>query len=125
MQDEQQFEQLMLQYEQLKNGAEDILQLIKLEDFDTAITMIKARAPIFLNCKCMQKYLELTPEQEHQVNTIVDEIKNLESRNIEFLKKSKDEVELELKKTQKAEKIQSAYEFDEDQRGSILNIQDQ
>ena len=124
MQDEQQFEQLMLQYEQLRNGADDILELIKLEDFDTAITMIKSRAPIFLNCKCMQKYLELTPEQEAQVNAIIDEIKNLESRNIEFLQKSMDELKLELKKTQKSEKIQNAYEFDENQKGSIINIKD-
>ena len=60
MKDKQQFEQLMLQYEQLKNGSEDIFHLIENEDYDGAITMIKSRESIFLNCKCMRKYLELT-----------------------------------------------------------------
>lgn len=124
MHDDQQFEQLMLQYEQLKNGAEDILNMIEAEDFDGAITMIKSRESIFLNCKCMRKYLELTPEQETQVNTIVDEIRKLEKRNIDILSQNMESVNAELKKTQKAEKIQMAYEFDEEQKGSIINIQE-
>ena len=61
MQDKQQFDQLIMQYNQLKNGSEDIRQLIQKEDFDTAMTMLKARESLFLNCKCMRKYLELTP----------------------------------------------------------------
>lgn len=124
MHDDQQFEQLMIQYEQLKNGAEDILNMIEAEDFDGAITMIKSRESIFLNCKCMRKYLELTPEQETQVNTIVDEIRKLEKRNIDILSQNMESVNAELKKTQKAEKIQMAYEFDEEQKGSIINIQE-
>ena len=124
MHDDQQFEQLMLQYEQLKNGAEDILNMIEGEDFDGAITMIKSRESVFLNCKCMRKYLELTPKQEEQVNTIVDEIRKLEKRNIDILSQNMESVNAELKKTQKAEKIQLAYEFDEEQKGSIVNIQE-
>ena len=56
MQDEQQFEQLMLQYNQLKNGSEDIARMIANEDFDSAITMIKNREQLFLSCKCMRNY---------------------------------------------------------------------
>lgn len=41
MQDEKQFEQLIMQYTQLKNGSEDISRMIDNEDFDNAITMIK------------------------------------------------------------------------------------
>ena len=48
MRDEQQFEQLMLQYNQLKIGADDILQMIEAEDFDGAITMIKTRESVFV-----------------------------------------------------------------------------
>ena len=51
MQDEQQFEQLMLQYNQLKNGSVDIARMIAIEDFDSAITMIKNREQLFLSCK--------------------------------------------------------------------------
>ena len=124
MRDEKQFQQLMMQYEQLKNGSNDIMQLIDEEDFDGAITMIKSRESIFLNCKCMRKYLELSPEQEKQANAILDEIRELESRNIETLKERMQSVKDELMKTQKSEKIQKAYGFDESQKGSILNIQD-
>lgn len=124
MQSEQQFEQLMLQYEQLKTGADDILNLIEQEDFDSAITMIKSRESVFLNCKCMRKYLELSKDQENKVNKIVSEIKDLEKRNIDMLSERINEVKKELKKTQKSEKIQMAYEFDEDQKGSILNLKE-
>lgn len=124
MQDDGQFEQLMLQYEQLKIGADDVFQMIKEEDFDGAITMTKSRASVFLNCKCMRKYLELTPEQEEKANAILDEIRDLEDRNIKFLKERMEEVDRELKRTHKSEKIQMAYEFDEDQKGSLINIKD-
>ncbi len=124
MRDEQQFKQLMLQYEQLKNGSEDILHLIEEEDFDGAITMIKSRESVFLNCKCMRKYLELNPEQEKEANAILDEIRELESRNIKILTERMQSVKEELLKTQKSEKIQKAYGFDENQKGSIVNIQD-
>ncbi len=65
MQDKQQFEQLMMQYEQLKNRAIEISSMIDNEDYDSAITMIKTREDIFLSCKCIRRYLEMTPEQEN------------------------------------------------------------
>ena len=55
MQDEKQFEQLMLQYTQLKNGSEDISRMIDIEDFDSAITMLKNREQTELSSKCVQK----------------------------------------------------------------------
>ena len=121
MQDEQQFEQLMMQYRQLKNGAEDINRMILNEDFDNAIGMIKAREEIFLNCKCMRKYLELTPVQENELNTLLDELRALELENIKILQEGMEEVQKELKKTQQHEKIHQAYDFDESQKGSLIN----
>ena len=56
MQDEQQFEQLMLLYNQLKNGSEDIKKMILNEDFDNAISMIKSREDIFMNCRTIRNY---------------------------------------------------------------------
>ena len=50
MQDERQYEQLILQYNQLKNGAEDISKMLDDEDYDSAITMLKAREPLFASC---------------------------------------------------------------------------
>ena len=70
MQDDKQYEQLILQYTQLKNGAIDIRKMIENEDFDSALTMVKLREEVFLSCKCMRKYLELTPEQEKNLNEL-------------------------------------------------------
>ena len=122
MQDEQQFEQLMLQYRQLKNGAEDIRRMIDNDDYDSALTMIKSRESIFLNCKCMRKYLDLTPVQEKELNEIIDEIRELELTNMKVLERAMSDVQMELKKAQKNEKIQQAYDFDEDKKGGIINI---
>ncbi len=124
MQDEQQFEQLMLQYNQLKQGAEDISKMIDREDFDNAITMIKNREQLFLSCKCIRKYLELTPVQEKELESMLDEIRTLEMQNIKKLENGMENVKMELKKSQKSQKIQRAYEFNAGQSGSILNIKE-
>ena len=124
MQDEQQFEQLMLQYTQLKNGSEDIARMIANEDFDNAITMIKSREQLFLSCKCIRKYLELTPVQQKELDSLLDEIRELELKNIKTLEKSKANVELEIKKSQKSQKIQQAYDMNTALKGSIVNIQE-
>ena len=121
MQDQQQFEQLIMQYKQLKNGAEEIKRLISIEDYDGAITFIKQREPIFLNCKCMRKYLELTPEQEKELNEILDELKALELENIKTIQDGMLVVQQDLKRAQQAEKIQQAYDFNENQMGNIIN----
>lgn len=124
MQDEKQFEQLMLQYQQLKNGSEDISRMIDNEDFDNAITMIKSREQLFLSCKCIRKYLELTPVQEKELEKILDELRDSEMNNIKKLEKGMESVQIELKKTQKSKKLQQAYEISQTQNGSILNIQE-
>ncbi len=124
MQDEKQFEQLMLQYQQLKNGSEDIRKMIEAEDYDAAITMIKTREPVFLNCKCMRRYLELTPVQQKELDAVLDELRELELANIKYLEEGMERVQKELKTTQKTQKIQQAYDFDEDYKGSILNLKE-
>ena len=121
MQSEQQFEQLMLQYNQLRNGALDIRRMIEKEEFDSAMTMIKSREAIFLNCKCMRNYLELTPEQEVALNEILEELKTLEQENMQILQNRLREVALELKRTNQMEKFHRAYDFDEAQKGNYIN----
>lgn len=124
MQDEKQYEQLIMQYNQLKNGAEDIAAMIEIEDYDSAITMIKSREQIFLNCKCMRRYLELTPTQKNEVEKLVEEIRKLELKNIKKIEKNMNEVQTELTLSQKAQKIQNAYEKDENAQGSIVNVEE-
>lgn len=124
MQDEKQYEQLIMQYTQLRNGSEEISRMIDNEDFDTAITMLKTRESLFLSCKCMRKYLELTPVQQTELDKLLDEIRELEIKNIKKLEAGKDKVQAELKKSQQSQKIQQAYEFDADSSGNIVNIQE-
>ncbi|MBO5737880.1 flagellar protein FliT [bacterium] len=124
MQDDKQFEQLILQYTQLKNGAIDIRKMIENEDFDSALTMVKLREEVFLSCKCMRKYLELTPEQEKNLNELLEELRELELENIRMLSKRMDDVKFELRKTQKTEKIQHAYDFNENQSGNFINVEE-
>ena len=124
MQDEKQYEQLIMQYTQLRNGSEEISRMIDNEDFDTAITMLKTRESLFLSCKCMRKYLELTPVQQTELDKLLDEIRELEIKNIKKLEAGKDKVHAELKKSQQSQKIQQAYEFDADFSGNIVNVQE-
>ncbi len=124
MQSEQQFEQLIMQYNQLKNGSADIRRMIEQEDFDEAITMLNRREELFLNCKCMRNYLELTPVQEKELNTVLDELRLMELENIRMLERGMAQVQKELKQVQKNEKIQQAYDFGENQSGNIINFEE-
>ena len=124
MQDENQYELLIMQYNQLKNGAEDIAQLIEIEDYDSAITMIKSRDKIFLNCKSMRRYLELNPTQQKEVDKLVEEIRTLELKNIKKIEKNMREVQKELTVSQKSQKIQNAYDKNEGAQGSIVNVEE-
>lgn len=124
MQNEQQFEQLMLQYNQLKNGAEEIHRVILNEDYDSAITMIKTREPIFLTCKCIRKFLELTPEQQEKLDVLLEELRNLEQENIKILEEGMAKIKKEIKKVQKTEKIQQAYDVTDTSSGSIVNVEE-
>ncbi len=47
MQDEKQFEQLIMQYKQLKNGSEDISRMLENKAFNSAISRIESREQIF------------------------------------------------------------------------------
>lgn len=124
MQSEQQFNQLMMQYQQLKNGALDIAAMIEHEDFDSAITLLKSREQIFLSCKCMRRYLELTAIQQKEADKIFDEIKELELANIKKLEEGMHNIQLELAKTQKSQKLNNAYSMNSlNSNGSIINYE--
>ena len=121
IQSEQQYEQLLMQYQQLLQGAQDISAMIDREDYDSAITMIKAREKMLLNCKCIRKYLELTPVQKKEIDKVFNDLKQLELSNIKKLQKSMDIVQAELTKTQKSQKLQQAY--GNDFAESVLDIE--
>lgn len=124
MQNNQQFEQLMLRYTQLKNGSEDIYKMILAEDFDNAIVMINSREEVFKSCKAMRNYLELSEEQEKSLNSLLDELREQEKKNMDTLSESLQSVRKELKQYQKNKKIQQAYDFDMNQKGNIINYKE-
>ena len=124
MQDQNQFQQLIMMYNQLKNGAEDIKTLIEKENYDDALTMIKAREPIYLNCKCVRKFLELTPVQETELNLLLDELKTIELYNIQLLEAGMAQVRQELKKTHQSKKLHNAYNSDANAVGNIANFEE-
>jgi hypothetical protein len=70
----------------------------------------------------MRKFLDLTKEQEKELNILLDELRTLEMNNIKTLEANLGKVQQELKLTQQTEKIQQAYDFDENTRGNIINI---
>ena len=124
MQDDQQYEILIMQYQQLKNGAEDIARMIDAEDYDNAITMLQTRESVFLNCKCIRRYLDLTPVQQAEIDKIIDEIRTLELKNIKKLERGMAEIQSELAASQKSQKIQNAYESAEASKGTIVNVEE-
>ncbi len=124
MQDDKQFAQLMLQYNQLKDGSIEIRRMIDNEDFDSALTMIKSREELFLSCKCMRRYLEFTQQQQQELDALLEELRVLELNNIKILSENRLKIQQELKTSQKTEKLQQAYDFNEDLKGNILNIKD-
>ena len=124
MQSESQYEQLIMQYQQLRNGAEDIARMIEREDYDNAITMLKLREQTFLNCKCIRRYLELTPVQQAELDALLDDIRSLELKNMKSLEKGMNEIQRELKKTQQSQKFQQAYQGNADTAGSIANFEE-
>lgn len=122
MQDDTQFEQLMLQYQQLSNGSDDIKTLIEKEHYDDAITYIKSRETIFMNCKNMRKFLEFTPEQETKLNNILEELRTKENANIELLKTNMATLKTEMKQNTQTSKIQFAYDIKQENAGEIINV---
>ena len=55
------------------------------------------------------------------MNDLVDKLRDIEVENMRKLSNEMKEVKRELKKAQQNEKIQQAYDFDENKSGSIIN----
>jgi hypothetical protein len=72
----------------------------------------------------MRRYLELTEEQQEKLDTILTELKTLELTNIQLIESGMAQVRNELRKTHQTEKIQQAYDFNENHRGSIINYKE-
>lgn len=121
MENKKQFEQLIMQYKQLLNGSEDIKKMLDREDYDGAMTMLKLREQVFLNCKCMRKYLVLDENQKTELNALLNELKKSEQENISKLEEVMKDTKMELQKVRKNIKIQNAYDSMSQSGGTIIN----
>ena len=124
MQRDEQFEQLILRYNQLKKGALTVREMIDAEDFDGAINLIKSRKLMFADCKYIRTYLEMNDEQEKIADTLIEEIRMFEQQNIDRLTEKMKVVGAELSRVQASVKLQTAYSSDENAKGSIINIEE-
>ena len=77
--------------------------MLEREDYDGAMTMLKLREQVFLNCKCMRKYLVLDENQKTELNALLNELKKSEQ------------------KVRKNIKIQNAYDSMSQSGGTIIN----
>lgn len=93
---EGQFEQLMMYYNQLKNMAVDLKTMLANESYNEALTMLNNRERVVKELKLMLSYIELTPVQKKEIDAIREELKALESENIEKLQKDMEDVKYEL-----------------------------
>ena len=75
--------------------------------------------PTFLCCSFIKCEI-----QEEELNLLLNELKASEQSNIKFLMENMKQVKIELKRTQQAEKIQQAYDFDIGNSGSIANFEE-
>ena len=122
MQDHQQFEQLMLRYNQLLNGTKDIEKMIDNEDYDTALSFVTKQRDIFVNCNNILKYLELTDDQREILNKVKQELTSLTLSNMEKINNYMANVQGELSKIKNLQKFQNAYENNLDTNGSIIDF---
>ena len=91
-----QFNQLMLYYNQLKGMAEELTVMLANESYNDALTMLNNRERVVKELNLILKYIVLTEAQQKAVDEIRAEIKTMEAANIERLQKDMEDVKYEL-----------------------------
>ena len=72
----------------------------------------------------MNQAIEEEKKEQYERGQRIKKIREQELKNMKKLEQGMDAVQLELKKSQQSQKIQQAYDFNADQSGNILNIQE-
>lgn len=100
---------LELLYNQFFSISKELRDLIESEDFDEAINKLADKDKLIKKIFTTKKTVTLSPEEEEKVGLIENAIKEKELENINLLKKMHFEVGIELNKTKKRVKVNSAY----------------
>ena len=123
---ENQFNQLMLYYTQLRNMAQELKTMLENEAYNDAITMLNNRERVVRELKLILNYISLTPAQQKIVDEIKEEIKALETTNMQKLEKDMEDVKYELEVV--SSKVRFRHKYNpyelESKSGNVIDTKD-
>lgn len=122
-----QFNQLMLYYNQLKGMAEELTVMLAKESYNEALTMLNNRERVVKELNLILKYIVLTETQQKTVEAIKEEIRTMEAANIEKLQKDMEDVKYELDVV--SSKVRFRHKYNpyeiEAKSGNVVDTKDQ
>lgn len=122
-----QFNQLMLYYNQLKGMAEELTVMLANESYNEALTMLNNRERVVKELNLILKYIVLTEAQQKTVEAIKEEIRTMEAANIEKLQKDMEDVKYELDVV--SSKVRFRHKYNpyeiEAKSGNVVDTKDQ
>ena len=123
---ENQFNQLMLYYTQLRNMAQELKTMLENEAYNDAITMLNNRERVVRELKLILNYISLSPAQQEIVDEIKEEIRVLETANIQKLQKDMEDVKYELEVV--SSKVRFRHKYNpyelESKSGNVIDTKD-
>lgn len=121
-----QYDQIILFYNQLINMADEIHELINKELYDLIMDKLSYHDKIFIQIKMAKKCVQLTDEEQQEIDNLEDILRQKEKENIELMQTSMAIVKNELNKLKLKTKVKKAYGQikHSQEQGSIIDIDD-
>lgn len=121
-----QYDQIILFYNQLINMADEIHELINKELYDLIMDKLSYHDKIFIQIKMAKKCVQLTDEEQKEIDNLEDILRQKEKENIELMQTSMTIVKNELNKLKLKTKVKKAYGQikHSQEQGSIIDIDD-
>jgi hypothetical protein len=120
----EQFDNLILQYNQILRVSEEIGELVEKGFINDAILKTEYRKKLVHNLGLAKASFKFTEEQKNILNELKDKIITLDKENIAHFSEMKTDVKIELEKVNGKIKLKEAYDVFSDPRGSIVNIEE-
>ena len=121
-----QFNQLMLYYTQLKSMGEELKIMLENGSYNEAITMLNNRERVVRELSLIMHYIKLTPSQKQAIEEIREEVKQLETANMEKLKKDMEDLKYELDVVSSKVRFRHKYNpyEQESKSGNVIDTKD-
>jgi hypothetical protein len=116
------FEQLKLLYKQLFNLSNEIKNLIIKADFDEVASRVQHKDTLIKNIINARNHLDMSEEEKKELKAKENEIAKLEKQNIDTLTQLKGEILEELHHADAQQKINTAYDLNPENQGSIVDF---